>query len=188
MSEPRGPSPTTLMLCIAAWQRARASLERDEALVDDEDAIREVLAADPEAIDPDDILRRLVWAITLAELRAGAAAAMAKINNAVRQRYLDRAQGMRGELLAVLEALRRQNFSTPYGTAYLQTVAASPVITDIDALPDAYVIKTVVKSPDRKALLNDLSEGLVIDGAVLSNPSTTVGIRRPRSAVPDDGA
>jgi len=55
---------------------------------------------------------------------------------------------------------------------------ASVVITDEQALPDAYI--RTKREPDRVALLADLMQGEIIPGAVLSNPVPVVALIKPK--------
>lgn len=186
MSDQRGPGPVTIEKIIAAWQRARAGLATDKTLVSDETVVN--LGADDPLIateaDVEAVLRRTIRAMLYARLRAREADELATVLQSRKARYEQRRKLLRETLLDMLLALQRQSFQAPEGTASLRAVAASVVITDLDALPNIYVTEEITtrRVPDKKALHADLIEGVVIEGAVLSNSGVTLAFHPARGA------
>jgi hypothetical protein len=183
--EPRGPGPSTIERCIAAWQRAQAALANDDALQADEGAIASALDSDPFLLPPDELLRRIVRALNFAVLRKAEATELVGMMQAREMRYERRALALRTELFEVMVALNRQSFPAPEGTVSLRAGKESVLITDEDAIPDEYMITSTTRAPDRKAILADLREGVVIDGAALSNGAPSLVFRRQRSIAAD---
>lgn len=173
--EPRGPSPMTIELCIAAWQRARAHLAGDPDLADDENAISNALGADPGAMHPDDLIRRIVRAIAFATMRRVEAKRMTGTYRARDQRYAKRLTALRGELLDLMQILRYPRFMALEGTVSVARGAPSSVITDEQAIPMQYV--TMKRVLNLQAILDDLKQGVLIEGAYLSNAAPKLVIK-----------
>ena len=181
MSEPHKPGPRTIAACLEAHQRVVQALERDGELAGDEAALCSMLRADPNVVSPDELLRRFVGAIAFAEARADEAAAFAKGMKARADRYEARAQAMRDEMLVIMQLLERTSFTgSPFGTVSVRAGRQSVVVLDEEKLPDEYW--RVSRALDRMKLREDLTQGVVIDGAVLSNPMPVLSIRAARGA------
>jgi len=179
VSDVRAPGPGTIERCIAAWQRAKAALEADGELAADEQAIAAALDADPNTVTPDELLGRIVRAITFAESREDESKAFVAAMRARQQRYAKRAEYLREELLQIMDALERKSFVAPFATASVRAGTASVLILDEQALPEEYI--RTRREPDRTKLLEDLKVGVVIEGAMLSNGAPTIALRRPRA-------
>jgi hypothetical protein len=190
MSDPsRGPGPSTIEQCVAAWQRARASLAGDDALADDEAAITSALMSDPMVLHPDELLRRIVRALTFAMLREGEARTLIAIYRARQRRYANRAMILRTEIFDIMQALRRHTYPAPEGTISIRAGSQSVLITDEGLIPDEYWI-TPPRVLDRQALLDDLKQGVVVEGAALSNGAETLAMlmQKGSTATGDDDA
>jgi Siphovirus Gp157 len=177
--EPRGPGPTTIELAVGAWQRARAGLAADPDLADDENAILAALNADPNAIAPDDLLRRIVRALTFARLRTDESQQLAAMMQARKTRYARRVETLRAELFDLMQIFERVTFRAPEGTVSIKAGAPGLEVTDQDKLPDEYMV--VTRAPNLRLILDDLKQGVVIDGAMLTNGPPTLAIRRSRA-------
>lgn len=177
MSE-RAPGPSTIERCIAAYQRVRALLEADPNIEMDEQAIKTALDADPSVVQPDELLRRIVAAIVFSEAREAESKTIAASMTARQQRYGLRSSWLRELLFDVMAALERRSFAAPLAMVSIRAGKASVVITDEQALPDAYI--RTKREPDRVALLADLMQGEIIPGAVLSNPVPVVALIKPK--------
>jgi hypothetical protein len=188
MSDERGPGARTIELVMSAWQRAQAGLTADAMLEEDERAVLlpdDGIADTVDAVDA--VLRRLGRAILFAGLRAEEAETLKKAMAFREKRYDARADMLRYTLLDILLLTNRRSFLAPEGTFFVRNVAASVVITDAAALADEYVTETTetVRKPNTAAIKADLDEGVVIDGAVLSNPGHGLTFRAARG--PKDG-
>jgi hypothetical protein len=96
-------------------------------------------------------------------------------------RYEARAQAMRDEMLVIMQLLERASFTgSPFGTVSVRAGRQSVVVLDEEKLPDEYW--RVSRALDRMKLREDLTQGVVIDGAVLSNPMPVLSIRAARGA------
>lgn len=184
-SDDRGPSGMTIERVISAWQRARDGLAADEMLASDEMMVSTGTDLDLANVNVDQVLRRLVTAMLFASLRETEAKDLAKAMQARAARYERRNELLRAELLNILLVLERRVFVATEGTVTVKRVAGSVVITDEEALPDDYVNKKIVRTPDRRALHADLVEGVVIAGASLSNGGFSLTFRRQRGAGDD---
>jgi Siphovirus Gp157 len=172
--EPRGPSPYTLERCVAAWERAKTQLATDPDLGDDEQAIMAALDLDPTTVHPDKLIERLVHAIVFATSREHEAKAIAGIMRARQARYKRRMELMRTELFDLMQALGHKRYRALEGTVSMRQGTPSALITDEQAIPDEY-FKTI-KQLKRADLLKDLKQGVVIEGAYLSNGAPTISI------------
>jgi len=172
MSEVRAPSAFILERSVAAWQRAKAALEADATLADDEAVIARALEADPHALAPDEILRRLATAAMWAEVRATEAKALANSLTARSARFHARAATLRAVILDVMDATSRKTFSAPIGTVSIRNVPPAAVILDEEQLEDAYV--RIKREAKRREITADLRAGVDVRGAVLSNAGRTL--------------
>ena len=117
-----------------------------------------------------------------ASLRETEADELSKAMAARKARYKQRGEMLRRELLDILLLLGRPRFVATEGTVSVRTIPGSLVITDEELIPDAYMIEKVVRTPDKRALEADLAQGVVIDGATLSNGGYGLSFRRQRGA------
>ena len=173
--EPRGPGPDTVMRSIAAWERAHSRLATDAELATDENAIRDAIGSDPQAVHPDELIRRAMRALAFAQLRAGEAAALIASATARKRRYLGRAQALRTLIFDLMDVLGHPKFITVHGTISLKrTGNPSVLVTDEGLIPEGYF--HVERTLDKQLLLADLKVGVVVEGAVLSNAAPTIVI------------
>jgi|SRR5579862_5745784 hypothetical protein len=182
----RPPSPTTIERVIAAWQRTRDGLTADEQLPTDEHVVR-IDDDDPlieTEADVEAVLGRLVRAMLFAQLRASEAADLARAMTARKLRYERRGELIRGTIHDILVATERLSVVTPEGTVALRRIAPSVLILDPALIPDEYIVEKIERNPDRRAILADLVEGVVINGCVLSNGGTGLTFY-PAKAAPD---
>lgn len=181
MSDPRQPSPFAIQRCVTAYQRAHQILATDGEFASDERVMALALEANPESLPPDDILRRTIAAIVWCEARSTEAKVMADGLKARKDRYHRRAQAMREQLQEIMQALDRHSFSgSPLATVSLADAPASSVIIDEELIPAEYF--EIIRKLDKRKLLDDLRVGLVIEGAVLSNPTTTLRMTKAKAS------
>jgi|SRR5579862_863613 len=182
MSEIQKPGPYTIAACLEAHQRVVQALERDSALAGDETSLRTMLEIDPRVVSPDDLLRRYTAAIVFAESRADEAAALAKRMKARADRFEVRAQAMRDEMLAIMLLLECKSFTgSPFGTVSVKAGVQSTVVLDKEKVPDEYW-RTPPRTLNLAKIGSDLKQGVVIDGAVLSNPVPVLSMLTGRAA------
>jgi hypothetical protein len=181
-SDERGPGPSTIERVVAAWQRAQAGLAADDNLVSDETVVS-VTMPDGEQIETDveKIIRRMVRAMLYASLRETEAKELKSAMQLREQRYKTRGEMIRRELLDIMTITERGQVVAPEGTLSLRELQRSVVILDAEVIPDEYVTVETVRHPDRRKMYEDLIEGVVIAGAVLSNGGKGLAFRRARS-------
>lgn len=96
-----------------------------------------------------------------------------------KERLKDTADSLLRQIANALEAEGMPSLRLPEATVSLKQVPPSVEITDEDAVPPSYWrVKPETRELDKKALLEDLKQGVIVDGAMLSNGGTTVQIRR----------
>ena len=88
----------------------------------------------------------------------------------------DRAQKKRDLVTAVMERAGIKKLSEPEFTVSLRPSPRHLVITDENAIPEAYW-RPQVPRLDRQALLSQLSSGVEIPGAILGNIQMTISVR-----------
>lgn len=176
MADPRAPGPLAIERCVSAYQRVQHALTTDDELAADEAPLADIYAADPNILPPDDLLRRFVAAIAFAESRADEVKAFAAGMAKRAQRYTARAEAMRGELLEVMLALERRSFTgSPFGIVSVRASRGATRVLDEAKLPDEYW--RVKREVDRTALRADLLQGVIVEGAELSNPMPVLAIK-----------
>ena len=177
----RGPGPTTIELAIGAWQRTRAALDADDMLTQDELTVTLGPDLQKTETDVDTILRRMVRAMLYASLREAEAAELEKSMQARKLSYKARGELLRRDLLDILVVTQRNSFVAPEGTLSLRALQRTVIITDEQAVPDEYVDINIVRVLNKHDIYDDLSEGVVIPGAELSNGGQTLAFRRQRA-------
>jgi hypothetical protein len=174
MSGDKAPSGWRVETAMSAWQSARARLlDEDPDLARDEAALTELLG-EAEG-DVKDVLARLVRAALHAEQMQDLAFIRAAQLKSRGERFAKRADQMRAVALAIMEALGEKRFNQPDFSITVAKGRTSVVITDEDAAAKAYPHVTI--KPDRKAIRADLEQGVVVEGAFLSNGMPTLQIR-----------
>jgi hypothetical protein len=176
MADPHAPGPLTIERCVAAFQRVQHALTADDELAADEAPLADIYAADPNILSPDQLLCRFIAAIAFAEARADEVKAFAAGMAKRSARYTARANAMRGELLEVMLALERRSFTgSPFGTASVKAGLGAARVLDEAKLPEEYW--RVKREVDRAALRADLRQGVIVEGAELSNPMPVLAIK-----------
>jgi hypothetical protein len=179
-TEERGPGPATVERVIAAWQRANDNQKEDADLSADQRAINGDITEFTAERDLDRLLDRQVAAILHDELREAEADKLIKAMAARKQRYRQRAEHKRRQMLDMLAACDRTSHPGAWGTFTLYELPGSVVITEEADIPAEYVTEKVTRTIDRRALKADLVEGVVIPGAVLSNGGLGMRFTPPR--------
>jgi hypothetical protein len=164
----KAPSGWKIETALSAWQSARARLlDEDSDLARDESALTELLG-EAEG-DVKDVLARLVRAALHAEQMCEMAEGRAEQIATRAKRYEARGIQMRAVALAMMEALGAKRFEQPDFTMTLAKGRASVVITNEAAIPSTYMRVKTEKTPDKAAMKADMDQGVVIEGAFLSN-------------------
>lgn len=163
------PSGWRVERALSAYQSARARL-----LADDPDADVDAVLG-PETDDVEYVKQKLLSAAQWNGAQAKAVASMIEDLDARRHRFTAREKEAKSTLFAVMVALEEKKFVAPHGTVSIRDGTPSVVITDETVLPPEYLRTTV--APDRAAILADLKQGVVIEGAMLSNGFPSIAIR-----------
>jgi Siphovirus Gp157 len=172
---PPVPSAWQLERAVSAWQQLREIYANDPALADDEDGITRELA-DADITHPEILLGRAIDALVWCERREVEADTLRREMIARRDRYTARAAAIRDIIEQLLTALEIKSHRARFGGATLAAGRASLVITDEQLVPDKYfrTERVLMRTP----LHDDLEQGEVIPGAVLSNPAPVLRIKR----------
>jgi hypothetical protein len=178
--ETRGPGPNTIMRALDAWRHARESLGASAFIETDENAILAALDVDPVSLTPDQLLGRVSRALMVCLLRVGESKELVSIHQARQQRYTHRAELLRTQMYELMSIFKRKTFAAPEGTFSLRAGKDSALITDEGQIPDEYFEVKTIRKLDTSHLLEDLTDGLVIPGAALSNGAPTLAFRRGR--------
>jgi hypothetical protein len=172
----RPPSAYTIERVVATWQRSREALLADRELANDEQAIIRQLDVDPETVHPDALIERLVRAIAFTTGRREETKAFELMLAERRRRYEKRLEDMRTDLFTLMQLLEYRSFPALAGTVSLRKGAPSVLVTDEEAIPDEY--KKVKKYVQKKKLLDDLKQGVLVEGAFLSNGAEGISVGR----------
>jgi hypothetical protein len=172
---PRVPSGLQLERSVSAWQQLREIYAADPGLADDEEVIRAALA-DSETMHPDVLLDRAIDALVWIERRETEADDLRREVIARRDRYRARSETIRGIIESLLTALELKSRRAKWGAASMAAGRPSLVLTDEQLVPDQYfkTERTLMRTP----LIDDLEQGVVVPGAVLSNPHPVLRIRK----------
>lgn len=174
--EPRidPPSGYRIEIAMSTWAAARSALLRDDPeLAEDEAALSRLLGN--EEGDIDSILARLLRGVRHAEVMANGAKAQIEDIKARQDRYRRRAEAMRGTAFAIMTEIQRFRVELPDLTATIRAGVPGLVLSEDAVLADEYV--RVTRTPDRAAIISDLKQGVVIEGAQLSNGIPALAIK-----------
>jgi hypothetical protein len=174
-SAPRVPSAWQLERAVSAWQQLREIYTADPVLADDEEGISRELA-DAEITHPEVLLERAIDALVWCDRREVEADNLRREMVQRRDRYRARAETIRTVIEQLLTALDMKSYRAKLARAGMVMGRPSVVITDEGLVPDQYfrIERTLMKTP----LAEDLEQGVVIPGAVLSNPAPYLQIRK----------
>lgn len=177
MSETRPPSGYAIERSVSAWQQVREALLADPDLVLDELVITAALVA-ADITNPDVLLERLIDAAVWCDRRADEAEELRKNMIARRDRYRARLETMRATILNLMSALEKSSHRAKLGLAVMSMSRPGVLVTDADKLAPEYVRVTVTREPDKTAIRADLDQGVVVEGAVMSNAVPVLTIRK----------
>jgi hypothetical protein len=168
------PSAYAIERVVSVWMAARTRLlETDTDTLADENAILRLLGpADGEVRE---ILTRLLRAARHAQAMEEAADRQLDELTERRNRYRKRYEDARDDALQIMEIIGERRFELPDMLASVATSQPSVVITDEAKLADEYW--RVTRAPDKRAIGDDLKQGVVIDGAMLGNPKQSLRIK-----------
>jgi len=147
------PSGYQIETVLAAWNDLRARLIE----ADPEDAPELSDLLNNENSNVDDMLARLIRAVVHSDGLIKLATSRIDDIKHRRERYENRSAGLRGTVLQLMEVTGRKALDLGDVTAYVRPKTET--------------------MPDKVKIGADLREGVVIDGATLSNPMPTLTIR-----------
>lgn len=160
-------STWTVSQLLEIAHRLAETLTATAADETDEDAL--IAALHAEGIDPEQLMQRLGRSVVEDEAMATAVKARMDALAARRDRWLTRAAHKRSALSTVMQTLALKRFTDTDFTASIRPSAGGAVLIadeDIAKLPAEYQRITV--AADRAAIKTALLDGVVIDGARLS--------------------
>lgn len=168
------PSDWRIMKALAGWREARNRLLTAD-LWADENELGALL--ETEGGNVNEIVHRLLRASLNCMDMADKADRRIDELTARRDRYKTRTETLRTTVLQLMETLGEKRFIFPDVTATHRAGRAGVKIIDLAAIPAEYKRTTTEVAPDKAKLLADLNQGVVIDGAELSNGAASITIR-----------
>jgi hypothetical protein len=167
------PSAYAITAAMSAAQSALSRLEASGDVDTDEAAALAILR--DEAPEIDEVLRRLLRAKGEAEANADAVKDRITALEHREARFARQSEEYRRTVFAILDALGVRKWKSAEFTVSVLTGRPGVVITDPDALPDAFV--KVTRAPDKAAIKAALEYGDDVRGAMLSNNLPTLSVR-----------
>jgi hypothetical protein len=146
----------------------------------DELALDRALSDEGSGLSPERLLNRISHALAICLRRVDESKTMAADYEARQERYKARADTLKGEMFTLMGLFERRIHRAPEGTFSVKRGKVAALITDEAMIPASYFRTETKRVLDRGALLEDLGDGLVIPGAVLSNGADTLAFRRSR--------
>lgn len=168
------PSDWKIMQALAAWRDARNRLLGADLWADENEL---GVLLETEGGNVSEIVHRLLRAALNCMDMAEAADRRVDELTARRDRYKARNESLRTTALQLMETLGEKRFVFPDVTATIRAGRVGVKIIDLTAIPTEYKRTTTEVAPDKAKLLADLNEGVVIDGAELSNGAASITIR-----------
>lgn len=168
------PSPYALEQAMSVLMAVRQRLlEEDPDIAGDERLFADML--DGESGDAMQVIHRMVRATLHANSMAIAAKIRAQDIQERSKRYANREEALRAAVMAAMEALSLRRIEEPDFTVGISAGTSSVQITDVDALPDAFV--AIERKPDKSTIGAALKAGQEVAGATLSNATPRLTIR-----------
>ena len=163
-----------LTQALTALHAARQSaLEIDPDMPADAFGLSPELAPELETVEA--AIRSTIASAIAADAMATQAGEILARVTARRDRYKARAERLRSAAFAAMDAIGAGKMEWPEMTLSIAAGRASAVVTDVDALPDAFV--TVERKPKKDAIANELKAGRDVPGAELRNGMQTLTVR-----------
>jgi type I site-specific restriction endonuclease len=174
---PRVPSGYQLERAMSAWEQLRQLYASDPELIEDEQVLSATLA-EADAAQAPILLDRTIDALVWIERREAEADELRKEIVARRDRYRERAAQVRALIEQLMSGLEMTKREAKLATASVRDGQPSLVVTDEELIPAEYfkVERTLMRQP----LKEDLEQGVVVPGAVMSNPAPVLAIKRKR--------
>ena len=151
---------------------AIAAMLRDE-LGDDERAYLDTLEGET---DLHEISRKLLDEIEQDEGVQVVLAEQIAARNERKQRAAKRIEAHRTALMALMECAQVDKLPLPEATLSVRKVSPKPVVTDPEAVPDAFC--KITKKPDMAAIKAAVEQGASLPGVSLDNGGSSITIRR----------
>ena len=172
---PHVPSAWQLERAVSAWQQLQALYTADPSLAEDEDVVNTTFA-DAETVHPRVLLERAIDALVWVERREVEADELRRAVIARRDRYRARSAAIRDIIEQLLVALELKSHRAKWGAASLAMGRPSLVLTDEQLVPEKYyrTERILMRTP----LIDDLEQGEVIPGALLSNAMPVLRLRK----------
>lgn len=95
-----------------------------------------------------------------------------------KDRAKHRIERRKAAIASLMDCARLTKLALPEATLSLRTLPPKPKVTDADALPDAFVTIQQVRKPDLEAIAVAIEGGASIPGAIRTNGSSSLAIRR----------
>lgn len=169
------PSAWKIERALSAWNDARQRVQSAD-LDDDSFFLTDLLETQHHNVR--DVLSGLVQAIVHCEDMAEATAKRLDELELRCKRYNKRAEALRETTLALMEAIGEKKVELADATVSVRAGRSKVVVTDETKLPAEYKRTKTETAPDKIKIGADLIEGVVIDGAMLSNPMPSLHIRK----------
>lgn len=171
----KAPSAFAIEAALSALKNARDQIANDDLDMDE----LELSAALAETSDQvDDILARLLRAAEFCGSMAEEANQRATMIKEREARFDRRAAVLRQQVLDLMQTLGRKRFAAGDIGCRIAPGIASVRVTDQTLLDKKYFNEPPLPTVSKRALREDLVQGVVVDGAVLSNPSHFLVIER----------
>lgn len=168
------PSSFKIEAALAALRRAQEAIADDSLEGDEAGLLTELERSTDDAKDIlGNILRGAVYSGDMAMVAATREAAI----KCRKERYLERERILRQVALelAPLLGLERHDFGDL--SFSIAQGREGVTITDLQALPSEYKMISTTVTPNKRAILDDIKQGVVVEGAALRNPPPHIVIR-----------
>ena len=146
----------------------------EEWRADESPALAALLAA---GIDPRDRLAKTIDALSWTTMDATQALMLEAHFKSLKERCETRATWLRAQITLQMAQLDITKYSGKLATARIQAAPQKLVVTDEQQIPASY-FKAQMPVLDRAELKDDLKQGVVVDGAHLSNGAPMLVVRR----------
>jgi hypothetical protein len=170
----KAPSAWQIEQALAAWRAAKGELLGDD-LDGDSVAMNELLDAEFE--DPQILLRQVIRAAQYNEDMSEMCHQWIARGRRRQDRFDNRRRRLREIAVDLMQLLDTPKVAEFDFDASLRRGPEQVVIENFEKIPEAYIKTEVKRSVDSRALLDDLANGVVVDGASLGIRKIVLTIR-----------
>lgn len=94
------------------------------------------------------------------------------------ERAKARIEGRKKAIASLMDCAQETSLKLPEATVSLRTLRGRPKVVDVDALPEEFVIESVVRKPNMDIIAEAIADNRTIPGVTVTNGGSSLTVRR----------